>query len=244
MTNIFVNNQSNLELSSYAFELLGRLKMTKSFDITQVIQDAYDFDFWRATLTDARASIRVDEFLDLLGTEQIDFVLVGDIAVLAYVDGRNTKDIDLIVALTELEKLAELEITYQDRDFARAIFRGLQLDILKTENRLFDLVRREYSIENRFQNHLLRIATPEGLLLLKLFALPSLYRQGIFDRVALYETDITMLLQRYPIQPANLVSTLQPYLSETDLASLQDILKDIEKRIRRFRERPSGYDTN
>ena len=35
----------------------------------------------------------------------------------------------------------------------------------------------------------------EGLLLLKLFALPSLYRQGKIDRVELYEHDVAMLMR-------------------------------------------------
>lgn len=188
-------------------------------------------------MAEPNISKSVSEFLDALANAHIDFVVVGGIAMLAYIEGRNTKDIDLIVALADLEKIPELSITYQDRDFARADFRGLQIDILKTENKVFELVRRDYTTRNEIEQREIKIATPVGLVLLKLFALPSLYRQGSFDRVALYETDIAMLMQRYPIRRATLTKTLEPFLSKTDLDSLQDILNDIEKRIRRFRER-------
>lgn len=192
-------------------------------------------------MTDMQISKIVREFLDQLASHQIEFVVVGGIAMLAYVEGRNTKDIDLILAISDLEKISDLQITYQDPDFARAEFRGLQIDVLKTENKLFDLVRREYTTQNKIEERNIKIATPEGLVLLKLFALPSLYRQGIFDRVALYETDITMLMQHYPIDRKQIVKILEPFLSETDMDALQDILNDIEKRIRRFRERPATY---
>jgi|GEM_PF-3139028 len=65
-------------------------------------------------------------------------------------------------------------------------------------------------------------------------------RQGVFDRVALYETDIALLMQHYPMKQQELVKILEPFLSDTDIASLQEILTDIEKRIRRFRDRPQS----
>lgn len=189
-------------------------------------------------MAETNISKSVREFLDALANAQVDFVIVGGIAMLAYVEGRNTKDIDLIVAIADLENVSDLNITYQENNFARADFRGLQIDVLKTENKLFALVRRDYTTQNEMEQREIKIATPEGLVLLKLFALPSLYRQASFDRVALYETDIAMLMQRYPITRAAVTKTLEPFLSETDLDSVQDILNDIEKRIRRFRERP------
>lgn len=191
-------------------------------------------------MPEADISKIVGEFLDLLASNQVDFVVAGGIAMLAYVEGRNTKDIDLILALADIRGVADLKITYQDRDFARAQYRGLQIDILETQNKLFERVARKYTTQNQIHARKVRLATPEGLVLLKLYALPSLYRQGIFDRVALYETDITMLMQQYSIDRGQVIATLKPFLSETDIASLQDILNDIEKRIRRFRERPSS----
>lgn len=75
----------------------------------------------------------------------------------------------------------------------------------------------------------------DGLVLLKLYALPSLYRQGEFDRVALYETDLTMLMQHYQIDVDAVVNILKKHLSTTDVESLGEILDDINTRIQRFK---------
>lgn len=179
----------------------------------------------------------VNELFELLATRKIEYVVVGGIALLFYIQGRNTRDIDLILALSDLKNLPELKISQQDRDFARADFRGLQIDVLLTQNKLFDLVRREHTSPNKFQEQRITLATPVGLALLKLYALPSLYRQGIFDRVALYETDVTMLMQNYALDAAKLLKVLEKYLSESDIEALKEILADIEKRIRRFKQR-------
>lgn len=48
--------------------------------------------------------------------------------------------------------------------------------------------------EQQFGDRSIRCATIEGLIILKLYALPSLYRQGNFDRLSLYENDIPQLL--------------------------------------------------
>jgi hypothetical protein len=73
-----------------------------------------------------------------------------------------------------------------------------------------------------------------GLLLLKLYALPSLYRQGNFARVGLYENDIATLMQYYDPNIQTLLAELAPYVSDTDLTSLHDIVTEIQRRIERF----------
>lgn len=124
----------------------------------------------------------VGDLFSLLVEREIDYVLVGGIAMLQYVDGRNTEDIDLIVALNTLQNLPEIEIESQDMFFAHGDFGGLQIDLLLTENRLFDTVRREHATVRQFVERAIPTATVDGLLLLKLYALPSLYRQGDFTR--------------------------------------------------------------
>jgi hypothetical protein len=74
----------------------------------------------------------------------------------------------------------------------------------------------------------------EGLLLLKLYALPSLYRQGDFARVSLYENDIAVLVQAYSPDLPSLLQTLSEHLSASDLAELRSIVADIQERIARF----------
>ncbi|MFL6289305.1 MAG: hypothetical protein ACJ759_00225, partial [Thermoanaerobaculia bacterium] len=114
---------------------------------------------------------------------------------------------------------------------------GLQIDLLLTRNPLFEKVRQRFATTQRFVEREIPCATVEGLLLLKLYALPSLYRQGSFARVALYEGDIATLMHDYrpPVEP--LFEELKEHLSATDLASLRKIVGEIEERIERFDRR-------
>ena len=121
----------------------------------------------------------------LLHKRQIDYLLVGGVALLQYVKGRNTQDIDLIMALPSLKKLPEVQISSEDADFARGKYGELQIDILLTRNPVFEKVRRQYAVTRPFAERDIPCATVEGLLLLKLYALPSLYRQADFARVGI-----------------------------------------------------------
>ena len=76
---------------------------------------------------------QVEQLFNLLNSRKVDYVLVGGIALLTYVEGRNTQDIDLIMALTSLTKLSEIKITNQDLYFTHGQFGELQIDILLTE---------------------------------------------------------------------------------------------------------------
>lgn len=79
-------------------------------------------------------------------------------------------------------------------------------------------------------------ATPEGLVLLKLYALPSLYRQGLFGRVTVYEGDIASLMQRHRPAVEPLLQRLQTHLETGDMNELRGIVRDIEARIARFEQ--------
>lgn len=171
----------------------------------------------------------------LLEERQIPYLLVGGIAMLQYVEGRNTQDIDLILALASTRELPELQIANEELYFATGSFGGLPVHILLTRNPLFAKVQRDYATEKRFAGQRIRCVTVEGLILLKLYALPSLYRQGDFVRVGLYENDIASLIEEYdpPLDP--LLEELRPYLSETDLSAVEEVLEDIQGRVDRFR---------
>src|SRR3954447_22777448 len=178
----------------------------------------------------------VGQFFTLLSERQIDYVLVGGIALLQYVDGRNTEDIDLIMAVSALERLPELAVNTHDVDFARGKFAELKVDLLLTSNPLFDEVRKRFTTSKQFVEHPIPCATVEGLVLLKLYALPSLYRQGNFTRVGLTENDVATLLEAYRPALEPLFAELTRHLSATDLASLRAIVADLERRIERFSE--------
>jgi hypothetical protein len=179
----------------------------------------------------------VARFFSLLRERQIDCVLVGGIALLQYVEGRNTEDIYLIMAVSALERLPELQLETRDADFARGKFGDLRVDMLLTSNPLFEEVRKRYTTSKRFVEQEIPCATIEGLILLKLYALPSLYRQGNFTRVGLYENDVATLMQIHnpPVQP--LLNELTAYLNDSDLTRVKEIVEEIQQRIRRFQER-------
>ena len=210
--------------------------------IGKVVQNAVAFDFkrWRGpTMTVDDLLQTVERFFTLLEERQVEYVLVGGIALLLYIEGRNTEDIDLIMAVAALQQLSEVTILSQDADFARGIFDQLQIDFLLTRNPLFDTVRRQYVTRQPFAERTIPCATVEGLLLLKLYALPSLYRQGNFPRVGLYENDIATLMYQYRPQMEPLFAELAAHLSPTDLSEVRQIVTEIEQRIARV-ERGRG----
>lgn len=176
----------------------------------------------------------VARFFSLLRERQIEYVLVGGIALLQYVEGRNTEDIDLIMALSSLERLPEVVIESRDNDFARGRFGELKVDVRLTSNPLFDHVRRRYTTTQRFVEQDIPCVTVEGLILLKLYALPSLYRQANFSRVGLYENDIATLLQAHDVSGGQLLGELAPYVNESDLDQISQIVNEIRERISRF----------
>jgi predicted nucleotidyltransferase len=205
--------------------------------IGKVIRNAVVFNFknWPGDTVNADTLLQtVARLFTLLHERQIDYLLVGGIAMLQYVEGRNTEDIDLIMALPDLKKLPEIQITNQDINFARGKFGELQIDILLTRNPLFEKIRQDYATVQRFAEREIPSATVEGLMLLKLYSLPSLYRQGNFARVGINETDIAMLIHNYRPSLESLFEELSQHLSETDLAAVREVVADIQQRIERF----------
>lgn len=205
--------------------------------IGQVIRKAIVFNFRnhspKAVNTDALLAL-VAQFFALLKERQINYMLVGGVAMLQYVEGRNTEDLDLIIAVSSLGELPEVAVVSRDRNFARGQFGDLQIDFLLTSNPLFEKVLSQRLVTQRFFEQDISTATIEGLILLKLYALPSLYRQGNFARVGLYENDIATLMQAYRPEVEPLLNELKFHLSDTDLASIREIVADLERRIERF----------
>ena len=179
----------------------------------------------------------VPRLFELFEQRNVDYVLVGGIAMLVYIRGRNTQDIDVIVASDGLERLPEVEIVEKKGEFVRGRLGDLQVDMLLTENKLFDKVRREHTVRQHFVEREILCATVEGLMLLKLFALPSLYRQADFHRVRIYENDVADLLEVYGTQIEPLLEELSAHLLASDLAEVREIVRDIEDRIAKSRRR-------
>lgn len=212
----------------------------RKIHIGSVIRNAVVFNFKNGGAMNADSLPgTVARLFSLLHEREIDYVLVGGIAMLQYIEGRNTEDIDLIVALPSLKKLPEIEIASQDADFARGKFEELQIDLLLTHDPLFEKVRRKYSQTRGFVEQDIPCATVEGLILLKLYALPSLYRQGNFARVNLYESDIAALVYDYHPAMEPLFDELAQHLKDSDLRAVRDVVADIQKRVERFGRKSS-----
>ncbi len=100
--------------------------------ISQVVRNAIQFNarHWRnRPMSSDLMPQTVSNLFRLLDERQIDYVLVGGIALLSYVEGRNTDDIDLIVTVASLDRLPEIGLTSRDMYFARGQFQGLQIDL-------------------------------------------------------------------------------------------------------------------
>ena len=177
----------------------------------------------------------IDALFDALTEREINYVLVGGVALLSYVEGRNTQDIDLILSRATLATLPEVSINDENKDFIRATFEQLQVDILLTQNDLFRQVLEQFATTRQFGERTVRCATVEGLFVLKCYALPSLYRQGNFGRASIYENDLLLLLLNYPIDVSTMLNLLSNHLLATDLAEVESILSEIQGRIRRFK---------
>jgi len=215
------------------------MTIQSSAQIGNVIRNAVVFNVknWVGGMMNPDSLIQsVQDFFAVLEQRKIDYVLVGGIAILHYVEGRNTQDLDLLMALSSLEKLPELKISSQDIYFVQANYNELQVDVLLTQNPLFKKVHSEYSKMQRFLDRDIPLATVEGLLLLKLYALPSLYRQGNFARVGIYENDIATLFHYYQPDVPSLLNELSKYVNENDFAEIKSVVSDIQNRIKRFKK--------
>ncbi len=206
--------------------------------IGEVLRNAFVFNFKNAQRceVDEVALIKtVARLFALLEERGADCVLVGGVALLQYVAGRNTEDIDLILDAASLRRVPEIQVQTEDENFARATFAEIRIDILKTVHPLFERVRKSYSTVRKFQERDIRCATVEGLLVLKLYSLPSLYRQGQLERAAVYESDVASLLYRHPTNMEPLFAELRPHLLGSDLSEVKKIVDEIRQREGRFK---------
>lgn len=176
----------------------------------------------------------VQDFFKTLSDRSISYVLVGGVALLRYVEGRNTQDIDILLSPKEMKSFPELSIIQDDAPVVRAQFRSVPVDVLLTTDPVFKLVSKKYASIQRFEDAEVTCATVEGLLLLKLYALPSLYRQGFMQRAALYENDILMLLQNHNCDMQLILVELEPFVEAGALSELRNIVSEIQSRIARM----------
>jgi len=173
----------------------------------------------------------------LLAERRVDYLLIGGLAMLTYVKGRNTKDVDLLLSLEASREIPELEILERQDFFARAQFRSVQVDLLFTFNPLFKTVAEKFATVHSFAELNVPAATVEGLIVLKLYALPSLYRQFQMDRAALYENDITMLIANHSPALEPLIAQASHDMEPGDKEELKKIISECTGRAKLLRQR-------
>jgi hypothetical protein len=83
------------------------MTIQSSVQIGNVIRNAVAFNVknWMGDMMNSDSLIQsVQDLFSVLEQRKIDYVLVGGIALLHYIEGRNTQDLDLLMALSSLEK--------------------------------------------------------------------------------------------------------------------------------------------
>ncbi len=170
------------------------------------------------------------KFLNLLKEKQVDFCIVGGIAYLAYIQDRNTKDLDILISVTELEKIIDyVEITNKDVNFTNAVFEGMSIDFLKTSNTLFDYVKEHESTEYNFTEGLYPIATVNGLILMRFATIVDLYQKGRFNKIGRYELDLATLTRHYPIDWEHIWKVSQNFFTDGQINEFRKMVTDWQK---------------
>src|SRR5689334_11528871 len=88
--------------------------------IGKIVRNARVFNFRNpqgGSVSDSALLDAVNRLFGLLEERRIEYLLVGGIALLQYVKGRNTEEIALIMAISSLERLPEVHPVGQEQDF-------------------------------------------------------------------------------------------------------------------------------
>ena len=178
----------------------------------------------------------VDNFLKLLAQNKIDIVIVGGIALLSYMQDRNTQDLDLIISKSDFAKISPvLNVLESDDNFANCeTLDGLKVDFLFTDNAIFNYVKKVFCQKRIYQEGSFFIATVEGLVLMKLYAWADLYLNGklfndkyFLTKSLRYKNDIEVLLLNYEVNLIPLKNILKKNLEASKFELVENLIKDL-----------------
>ncbi len=177
-------------------------------------------------------------FIELLEAKNIAYALVGGAALMTIDDcARPTDDFDFIIAKNDIEQVEELEKESSDPNFGRYLYQGTRIDALYRNNPIFEYVMTHCLDSVAIGDKEIVRASPEGIILLKLYALPSLYQQGQQRRAMTYENDISgLLMQCSGVNFDKMFKVLARELLPSQVDELKNILEDCQRRVneRRF----------
>jgi hypothetical protein len=229
-------------------------------NISQVLRSAAVFDFKRhasrQSFMDANnISQEAEELFDLLESRGVTYLLVGGLAMLTHVRGRNTDDVDLIISVPDQRRLEPeivlVEPPEKGSPFALGQYKQVRVDYLDARKPIFKLVLQKYCERRQFffgngKSRELPVATAAGLMLLKLYALPTVGAQMDWDRFNAYEHDVLTLWMVYPqLEPKKLLALLRPHLAEGGLYSLEhEFFPELERRLAMRRRMASDTDAS
>lgn len=172
----------------------------------------------------------VIKFLSLLEESKVDFCIVGGIAHLAYIQDRNTKDLDILISVKELEKIIDrVKIISEDADFIKAVFEGMRVDFLKTSNSLFEYVKNHETTTYNFAEGEYPIATVNGLILMRFDAIIDLYQKGNFNKIIFYERDLQVLTLNYEIDWERIWQISQKFFTEGQIGEFKKMIAGWQK---------------
>ena len=205
-------------------------------DIAEVLTNGIAFDpkNWRHGHVNDLADIpqAVAHLFDRIGEQHLRATLVRGVALLNYIAGRNTQDVDLIMALEDATRVDGLMVREHAGYFVWAEFEGLRVDLLLPDCAIHRVVQDRFTHSLRYGERSIPTATVEGMILLKLFALPSLYRQFQVSKAAIYEADLTALIADHHPEIPPLLDILTPHLLPSDIEELRKIVAEIHAKLR------------
>lgn len=202
--------------------------------ISQTIYEANAFNIrnWRDEFRNDPDMLpnSVINFLKLLAEREIDYCIVGGIAYLAYVEDRNTKDLDILISVKDLEKILPfVKVLDDDANFTRAEFESLQIDFLKTSNSLFDHIKRHETTLYPFGEGEYPIATIDGLVLMRFDAIIDLYKKGNFNKVLRYQNDLQFLTLNHEIEWDGIWITSERFFTKEQIHEFKKMVAEWQK---------------
>lgn len=172
----------------------------------------------------------VVSFLKLLDRLDVDFCIVGGIAYLAYIQDRNTKDLDILISTTELNKIiGHVEVIGEDANFTNAIFHGLRVDFLKTSNALFKYVQQNEVTNYEFAEGTYPVATVNGLILMRFDSIIDLYQKARFDKIDRYEWDLSRFAKNFSIDWDHLWKVSEKFFTDGQINEFKKMVTEWQK---------------
>jgi len=142
--------------------------------------------------------------------------IVGSLAALTYLQGRGPRDIDIIAPESALEHLPGIIIEKRSDRILTCRYRSLRVDLWLASDPLYQLVAQRFTTPLCFNEIEIPRATVEGLILIKLYAMPTLTRLNDHAQVAQYKDDIRNLHPQSKFTLSEIAAILQPYLPTSD----------------------------